>query len=89
MANIHQVTDDIRWEVTRQEELRDEGRFAHVPYEVDMTDDVFLRILVEEVGEIARAIHEDEGDRHLYKEITQVAAICASRMLGMRAWGDV
>jgi NTP pyrophosphatase (non-canonical NTP hydrolase) len=54
-----------------------------------MSDDVFLRIVVEEVGEVARAIHESEPDADLYKEITQIAAICASRMEGMRAQGRV
>jgi len=84
---------DIEVEMQKQYDLKAAGRFAHVPSDKEMSDDVFLRIVVEEVGEVARALHEHDGseaaDIHLYKEITQIAAICAARMEGMRAQGRV
>lgn len=49
-----------------------------------------LVILVEEVGEVARALTYDEGDPdHLYAELVQVAAMAAAwaERLGIR--GDL
>lgn len=83
------VLDHIAMEVNRQVELKLLGKFPHTPLEAEMSDDVFLRIVVEEVGEVARAIHEGQPDHELYDEITQIAAICAARMEGMRTQGRV
>lgn len=79
------AVDSVLREIENQHTLRNQGRFANTPDSPWMSDDEFLRVLVEEVGEVARAIHEREGDDALYKEITQVAAIAANRMMGMHA----
>lgn len=81
--------DDIYLECARQAELKALGKFPHTPQDAEMSDDVFLRIVVEEVGEVARAIHDSESDTNLYAEICQIAAICAARMEGMRAQGRI
>ncbi len=48
----------------------------------DYQDSVFLAVLVEEVGEVAQAMLEDEP-KQLRTELVQVAAVCI-RMLERR-----
>lgn len=59
-------------EVLRQEKLWD--RWAE---KWNDSDDIKLRILVEEVGEIAMALN-DKDDDNLPIELAQVAAVCVS-----------
>lgn len=45
-----------------------------------MSDTAFLAVLVEEVGEVARAINDEEGAERLVQELVQVAAVCVARL---------
>ena len=45
-----------------------------------MSDTAFLAVLVEEVGEVARAINDAEGVARLRDELVQVAAVCVARL---------
>lgn len=45
--------------------------------DVPMPMDKRLAILTEEVGEVARAICDEQGDEHLLEELIQVAAVAA------------
>ena len=38
----------------------------------------WLAILVEEVGEVAKALLEEDDNDHLFEELTQVAAVAAA-----------
>ena len=44
-----------------------------------MSDTAFLAVLMEEVGEVARAINDGEGAKRLKDELVQVAAVCVAR----------
>lgn len=79
MVDEYVVQLIVREEIRRQRQLKDEGRFARTPDEMDK--DEFLRVLVEEVGEVARAIHEGDGNNFL-EEVIQIAAICESHLSG-------
>lgn len=80
---------DVWEELRNQFKMKAAGRFPHVPSDPEMTDGTFMMALCEELGEIARAMQEKSGtvnDVHnveLYKELTQLAALCVSRMHGM------
>lgn len=53
--------------------------FDRTPFNPDLSDQDKLVVLVEEVGEVARALTYDQGDReHLTHELIQVAAMAAS-----------
>lgn len=71
---------DILRERMRQEQLRAEGRFAHTAADPEMSDTAFLAVLMEEVGEVARAINDAEGAKRLRDELVQVAAVCVARL---------
>ncbi len=86
MAIVHldrfgDIGEDVLAERQRQELLRDDGRFpftcASVP---GMSDEAKLAILMEELGEVARAVSEKNGnanDKHgsdLRTELIQLAA---------------
>lgn len=77
MTKVGDVLEDVRWEIRRQHDLKAGGRFERTPDEMNV--DEFLRVLVEEVGEIARAIHEDDIKNYA-EEIFQVAAICVAHL---------
>lgn len=64
----------------RQEQLQAEGRFPHTPADPEMSHTAFLAVLMEEVGELARAINAGEGVRRLRDELVQVAAVCIARL---------
>lgn len=46
--------------------------------EQNHTHEEWLRILIEEVGEVARALNEDDSVEHLCEELTQVAAVAVA-----------
>lgn len=50
-------------------------QLAKFPHEAEDTDAVSLAILVEEVGEVARALNDDDTGEHLDEELVQVAAV--------------
>jgi NTP pyrophosphatase (non-canonical NTP hydrolase) len=62
-------------ERTRQEELKASGRFAYTCADAECTDGQALAILVEKVGEVARAMCEGKG---LRDELIQVAAVAVA-----------
>jgi len=84
MALRERVLDLVRNECDRQIQLKAEGRFKNTCSDKELTNQEKLVILVEEVGEVARAILEKHGlanDKHnadLNKELVQVAAVCVS-----------
>lgn len=69
------VINDILLERKRQEWLKAEGRFQYTPADPQLDDGERLAILVEEIGEIAKAIQYGAG---LRDELIQVAAVCAA-----------
>ena len=74
----HEAIDDERH---RQEKLKAEGRFKYTCRDPEMTDSDRFKVLVEEVGEVARALLEsdrlanDLSGKDLEKELIQVAAV--------------
>lgn len=76
------VFDAVRKERVRQEQLRREGRFAFTCADrfiegKPVLPAAKLVVLVEEVGEVARAIC-DGDDANLREELVQVAAVCVA-----------
>ena len=69
------VYDDIRTERTRQDTLAAAGRWGGESV-ATISDDRRLRVLVEEIGEVARALEED--DSQLRAELVQVAAVAVA-----------
>lgn len=74
------VYADIFHERQRQDRLKEQGRFTHTCAD-DIPDGDKMIILAEELGEVARAIHDNEGVDQLYNELVQIAAIAM-------AWGE-
>jgi len=60
------VINDVLSERERQNEMH--GTQSH-------TNPFWFIILSEETGEVARAIYEGEGDKRIYEELIQVAAV--------------
>ena len=79
-----EVYSRIEGERQRQLTLKAEGRFTNVCSDPELSDSERYLILMEEVGELARAINEEEGlanDKHgakVFTELNQVAAVAAS-----------
>jgi NTP pyrophosphatase (non-canonical NTP hydrolase) len=69
------VYDEIRAERTCQDALAAAGRWGGESV-ATISDDRRLRVLVEEVGEVARAL--EEGDSQLRAELVQVAAVAVA-----------
>lgn len=74
---------DVLKERARQENLKTAGRFKWTAADEDCPEHVRLGMLVEEVGEVARAVQggHDAGD--LRTELTQVAAIAVAWLEGL------
>lgn len=51
----------------------------------DLPNDTRLRILLEEVGEVARALNDKEPLDHLEAELIQVAAVCVGWIEGLNS----
>ena len=76
---------DIIIERERQERLKEQGKFTHTCADPEMTHAERLPVLIEEVGEVARALleqghlpNEQSHDLHgadLRRELVQVAAV--------------
>lgn len=66
--------DAIVEERYRQNKLKADGKFAHTCAD-NIPDEHRYIILAEEVGEVARAIHDGDRD-NLREELVQVAAVC-------------
>jgi len=70
--------DEIRAERARQDALAGAGRWAGESI-ATISNDRRLRVLVEEVGEVARDLEEDEeDDLELRIELVQVAAVAVA-----------
>ena len=85
------VLDRIARERKRQEELRESGKFTFTCRSPMMDDNKKLRVLVEEVGEVAEAIDRVESSKaghlpardHLRDELVQVAAVAVAWLESM------
>lgn len=81
------ILSDVMDERLRQDKLKAEGRFTHTCADA-ISNPSRLAVLVEEVGEVARSVVENEGlanDRHhkeLRKELIQVMAVCLAWVEG-------
>lgn len=73
---------DLVRELERQLELKASGKFPYTCEDDGLTDGERLAILVEEVGEVARAMQDHNLD-NFREEIIQVAAIAVSWLAGM------
>lgn len=74
-----EIMRDIRLERDRQESLKRDGKFRFTCADPEMTSGEFLSVLMEEVGEVARALNENDM-KNLREEIVQVAAVCVARL---------
>lgn len=78
------ILREVLDERVRQERLRQEGRFRLTCASAEMEEGEKLGVLLEEVGEVARAFLEkrrlanDVHGKDLRKELLQVAAVCTA-----------
>jgi len=83
------VIYSVQLEMKRQQKLKEQGRFKYTCRDPEMSDGERLAVLVEEVGETARAILEkedlshDKHHSHLREELIQVAAVALSWVEGL------
>lgn len=75
MTTAAAIFDQIRAERQRAEDLCDDGHLEYTAARADCPDVLRLAALVEEVGEVARAVH-DQGD--VAGELVQVAAVAVA-----------
>jgi len=80
MSNAEEIAKDFLSEVPRAHALEDvlSERYRQDELWGDQSkhpNERWLVILIEEVGEVARAMY-DEDDGHIYEEIIQCAAVC-------------
>jgi hypothetical protein len=88
-AALHRIgLRAVTAERLRQVQLKTEGRFEHTCADPEATDGYRLTVLVEEVGEVARAVLESDG-RGLREELVQVAAVAVAWIEGLDAEGEV
>jgi hypothetical protein len=76
----------IAIERDRQERLRASGQLQWVASMPDCPNELRLAALVEEVGEVARAMH-DGGD--VETELVQVAAVAVAWLEGLEAVPEI
>lgn len=69
------ITSQVLLDVALERE-RQNAKWGRVAGEWFVPNSDKLVVLVEEVGEVARAIHDGDTDEHLMEELTQCAAIC-------------
>jgi len=79
-AHVASILGDVLVERLRQETLKQEGRFPHTCADAEMSDATRLAVLVEEVGEVARALQRGAHDpkQDLRAELLQCSAICVA-----------
>lgn len=84
--------DDILVERSRQDRLKEEGRFKFTAADPDVSDMTRLSFITEEVGEVARCCLGDLGivqdGGGLHKEVTQIAAIALAWLEGRYMRGE-
>ena len=83
MKNDETILEEILLELTRQQQLKKEGRFKYTLADPEMNDFERLAAITEETGEVATCLLEEStvcapGDKQHDKraEIVQVAACC-------------
>jgi hypothetical protein len=79
---VHQAFLALVEELDRQIRLKDAGKFKHLCSEMRPME--ALSCLVEEVGEVARALNDNSPDSHLEEELIQTASVCLSWVMGLR-----
>ena len=84
ISRTQYALDAVLVERERQETLKAEGRFRYTCADVEMSDGERMCVLVEEVGEAARAVLEqrrlanDSHGKDLRAELVQVAAVAVA-----------
>lgn len=71
------VFERVAAERRRQSELKASGKFAYTAAD-DVVGGLKLAILVEEVGEVAKALNEGDDLASLQAELVQVAAVATA-----------
>jgi len=71
------ITSRVLLDVALERE-RQNAKWGRVAGEWFVPNSDKLVVLVEEVGEVARAIHDGEPDEHLIEELVQCAAVCVA-----------
>ena len=74
-AKIYHEIDDER---DRQEYLKSQGKFKYTCADIEKPDPECLSVIIEEVGEIGRALNDREILDKLKQEILQTAACCVA-----------
>jgi NTP pyrophosphatase (non-canonical NTP hydrolase) len=96
MSNLSVLTA-IAEERVRQESLKREGRFPHTCADAELSDHEKLTILVEEVGEVARAVLNKTklaydgfsfAQEKLREELVQVAAVATAWLESIETGGQ-
>lgn len=78
VTNFPDVAHEIGIERRRQVRLMKAGKIPHACEDPQTEDAYRLGVLIEEVGEVGKAVHEEEGDEALYIELVQVAAVASA-----------
>lgn len=72
------VLNEVELERDRQEQLFRAGKFPKRVCDPGSGNEYALRVLMEEVGECAKAINEQEPNARLREEVIQVAAVAVA-----------
>lgn len=88
MLDLNTVLLSIERERIRQGELKAEGRFRYTPSDGEITETQVIAMIGEEFGEVCRNVLSREKlvqdgnltNGALYKELCQIAALCAAWM---------
>ena len=75
--SVHEITALALTDVARERE-RQNHLWNRTPGRWLLSDEAKLVVLVEEVGEIARALHDREEAPRLRAELIQTAAVCVA-----------
>jgi len=75
MDTDNQIHDDIFTEMNRQAELKKMGKFKYILSDSEMSDTERMTSTLEEVGEVARAVN-DNDIANKREELVQVIACC-------------
>lgn len=73
----HRVFDEVSCERDRQESLKAIGKFRYTCADPEMIDADRSLVLLEEVGEVARAVLESDA-ANVHQELVQVAAVAVA-----------
>ena len=87
--NLDKILAMVKEERQRQDALKAQGRFKYTCADAEMLNSEKLAVLVEEVGEAARAILNkgnlvtDKGKDDLQCELIQIAAVAVAWVEGL------